>query len=68
MENRRIFLIAGLLVVAVLLLALSGLSAPEFGAVMLGAAIAVAVVMYVISRRRRKMSRVDTDDITPPKL
>jgi hypothetical protein len=68
MESKRIFFIAGGIVLAVLLLLGSGLSAPEFGIVMLGGAAITAVAMYLITRRRNKSPRLDQDNIKPPKL
>lgn len=69
MQNNRIFLIAGGLVIAILLLLGLGLSASEFGIVMLGAALVVAVVMFFITRRRyQRMSDTDKADREPPSL
>jgi len=65
----RIFLIAGSLVVAVLVLLGLGLSATEFGIVMLGGALVVAVVMFFITRRRhQRMTDVEKDQRDPPSL
>ncbi len=65
----RIFLIAASLVVAVLLLIGLGLSAAEFGIVMLGGALVVAIVMFIITRRRyQRMTDAEKDDREPPAL
>lgn len=65
----RIFLIAGSLVVVVLVLLGLGLSATEFGIVMLGGALVVAVVMFFITRRRhQRMTDVEKDQRDPPSL
>ena len=67
MANTRIFLIAGGLVIAVLLLLGLGLSATEFGVVMLGGALAVAIVMFFITRRRnQRMSEREKLERDPP--
>lgn len=69
MQNNRIFFIAAGLVIAVLLLLGLGLSATEFGIVMLGGALAVALVMFFITRRRyRRMSESEKADREPPDL
>lgn len=69
MPNKRLLFIAAGLVLAVLVLLVSGLSAPEFGVVMMGGALAVAIVMYLISRRRsRKTVERDRANRVPPKL
>lgn len=65
----RIFLIAGGLVLAVLVLLGLGLSATEFGIVMLGGALVVAIVMFFITRRRnQRMTDVEKDQRDPPAL
>lgn len=65
----RIFLIAGSLVLAVLVLLGLGLSAAEFGIVMLGGALVVAIVMFFITRRRnQRMTDVEKDQRDPPSL
>lgn len=65
----RIFLIAGSLVLAVLVLLGLGLSAAEFGIVMLGGALVVAVVMFFITRRRnQRMTEVEKEQRDPPTL
>lgn len=65
----RIFIIAASLVILVVALLTLGLSAAEFGFVMLGGALVVAVVMYIITRRRyQRMSDSDKDDREPPSL
>lgn len=65
----RIFLIAAGLVIAVLALLGLGLSAAEFGIVMLGGALVVAVVMFIITRRRyQRMSDAEKGHRTPPGL
>ncbi|WP_417581539.1 hypothetical protein [Pelagibacterium sp.] len=65
----RIFMIAASLVVLVVALLTLGLSAAEFGFVMLGGALVVAVVMYFITRRRyQRMSDSDKDGREPPNL
>ncbi|WP_158541634.1 hypothetical protein [Pelagibacterium lacus] len=69
MQNNRIFLIAAGLVVAVLALIGLGLSASEFGLVMLGGALVVAVAMFVLTRRRhQRMTQSDKEDRDPPQL
>lgn len=69
MGNKRIFLIAAGLVAAVLLLLGSGLSATEFGLVMLGGALVVAVVMFFITRRRyQRLTDQEKQDKLPPRL
>lgn len=65
----RIFIIAASLVVAILLLIGLGLSAAEFGIVMLGAALVVAVVMFFLTRRRyQRMTEAEKDERDPPGL
>ncbi|HWJ88617.1 MAG TPA: hypothetical protein VNS12_11145 [Pelagibacterium sp.] len=65
----RIFLIAAGLVIVVLALLGLGLSAAEFGIVMLGGALVVAIIMFFITRRRyQRMSDTEKDDRTPPGL
>lgn len=65
----RIFLIAGSLVLAVLVLLGLGLSAAQFGIVMLGGALVVAVVMFFITRRRnQRMTEVEKEQRDPPTL
>lgn len=69
MDNKRIFMIAGGLVLAVILLIGAGLSAAEFGIVMLGGALVVAVVMFFITRRRyQRMTDAEKQDRNPPSL
>lgn len=69
MQNNRIFFITAGLVVAVLLLVALGPSVTEFGIVMLGGALAVAVVMFFITRRRyQRMSDSEKQDREPPTL
>lgn len=69
MQDKRIFFIAAGLVIAVLLVLGTGVSAPEFGFVMLAGAAAVAVVMFVITRRRhQRMSEEEKEDRDPPSL
>lgn len=65
----RIFIIAASMVVAILLLIGLGLSAAEFGIVMLGAALVVAVVMFFLTRRRyQRMTDAEKDERDPPGL
>lgn len=65
----RIFLIAASLVVAILVLIGLGLSAAEFGIVMLGGALVVAVVMFFLTRRRyQRMTDAEKDEREPPTL
>ena len=65
----RIFIIAASLVVLVVALLTLGLSAAEVGFVMLGGALVVAVVMYIITRRRyQRMPDSDKNDREPPSL
>lgn len=65
----RIFIIAASLVVLVVGLLTLGLSAAEFGFVMLGGALVVAVVMYIITRRRyQRMPDSEKNDREPPRL
>lgn len=65
----RIFLIAASLVIVVLALLGLGLSAAEFGIVMLGGALVVAVIMFFISRRRyQRMSDNEKEDRDPPRM
>lgn len=69
MQNKRIFAIAAMILLAVLLMLGAGLNAAEFGAVMLGAALIIAILMYVITRRRKRRStRMDPEDRKTPKL
>ncbi len=69
MQNKRIFAIAAMILLAVLLMLGAGLDAAQFGAVMLGAALIVAILMYIITRRRKRRStRMDLEDRKPPKL
>lgn len=69
MQSNRIFFITAGLMVAVLLLVALGLSAAEFGIVMLGGALVVAVVMFFITRRRyQRMSDSEKQDREPPIL
>lgn len=69
MQNARLFMIAAGLVVTILLLLGLGLSAAEFGIVMLGGALVVAVVMFLITRRRyQRMSESEKQDKGPPPL
>ncbi|AEQ51437.1 hypothetical protein [Pelagibacterium halotolerans] len=65
----RIFIIAACLVVLVIALLTLGLSAAEFGFIMLGGALVVAIVMYIITRRRyQRMPDSDKSDREPPSL
>jgi Flp pilus assembly protein TadB len=65
----RIFIIAASIVVMVIALLTLGLSAAEFGFVMLGGALVVAIVMYIITRRRyQRMPDSDKNDREPPTL
>lgn len=65
----RIFLIAAGLMVAVLALMGLGLSAAEFGIVMLGGALVVAVVMFILTRRRyQRMTDAEKAEREPPSL
>lgn len=65
----RIFIIAASLVLAVLVLLGLGLSAPEFGIVMLGGALVVAVVMFFLTRRRnQRMTELEKEQRDPPAL
>ncbi|WP_127143566.1 hypothetical protein [Pelagibacterium montanilacus] len=69
MPNTRLLLIAAGLTLALILLLTSGLDAAQVGLVMLGAALAVAVSMYLISRRRsRAVVERERANRTPPKL
>lgn len=69
MGNNRIFLIAAGLVATIVLLLGSGLSAPQFGLVMLGGALVVAVVMFFITRRRyQRLTEQEKLDRRPPEL
>lgn len=69
MQKNRVFLIAGGLLIAILMLIGLGLSASEFGIVMLGAALVVAVIMFFITRRRhQRMSESEKLDRDPPTL
>ena len=65
----RILLIAAGLFLAILVLVGLGLSAAEFGAVMLGGALVVAIVMFIITRRRyQRMTDDEKQDREPPAL
>lgn len=65
----RIFVIAASLVVLVIALLTLRLSAAEFGFIMLGGALVVAVVMYIITRRRyQRMPDSEKNDREPPSL
>ncbi|WP_404403958.1 hypothetical protein [Pelagibacterium halotolerans] len=70
MSNLRLIMIAGGLLLAVLLLLGAGLSATEFGLVMLGGALVVAVVMFILTRRQRsrRIRERDRSNRIPPKL
>lgn len=68
-QNNRLWFIAAGLVITILLLLGLGLSAAEFGLVMLGGALVVAVVMFFITRRRyQRMSESEKQDRDPPAL
>lgn len=70
MSNLRLLMIAGGLLLAVLLLLGAGLSATEFGLVMLGGALVVAVTMFILTRRQRsrRIREKDRANRIPPKL
>lgn len=69
MQNNRLWLIVAGLVMAILLLLGLGLSAAEFGIVMLGGALVVAVIMFFVTRRRyQRMSETEKQDREPPRL
>lgn len=69
MSNKRIFIIAGSLVLVIIGLLTLDLSATEFGLVMLGGAAAVAVVMFIITRRRyQRMTDAEKQSRKPPSL
>lgn len=70
MSNLRLLMIAAGLLLAVLLLLGSGLSATQFGLVMLGGALVVAVIMFILTRRQRsrRLREQERANRIPPKL